>query len=47
MVTPDGFSMPMHAISRPSSMEAMALMGEDRATSVEHIRPMRASQKYS
>src|SRR3712207_8454533 len=44
---PAGFSIPMQAISRPSSMEAMALMGEDRATSVAHISPRKASQKYS
>ena len=44
---PAGFSMPMQAISRPSSIEAMALIGEDRATRVAHISPRKASQKYS
>ena len=44
---PPGFSMPMQATSSPISIEAMALMGEDRATSVAHIRPRKASQKYS
>ena len=44
---PAGFSMPTQATSSPSSMEAMALTGEDRATSVAHMRPSKASQKYS
>ena len=44
---PAGFSMPMQATSRPSSIEAIALIGEDRATSVAHISPRKASQKYS
>ena len=44
---PAGFSMPMQETSRPSSMLAMAFTGEERATSVAHIRPRKASQKYS
>jgi len=44
---PAGFSMPMQATSRPPSMDAMAFTGEERATSVAHINPMKASQKYS
>ena len=44
---PAGFSMPMQATSRPSSMLAIALTGEERATSVAHMRPRKASQKYS
>ncbi len=45
--TPDGFSMPMQAIRSPTSMLAIALTGDDRATSVAHISPRKASQKYS
>ena len=44
---PAGFSMPMQATSRPISMLAIAFTGEDRATMVAHIRPRKASQKYS
>ena len=44
---PAGFSIPMHATSKPSSIEAIAFTGEERATSVAHIRPSSASQKYS
>ena len=44
---PAGFAMPTQANSNPSSMEAMALIGDDRATSVAHISPSTASQKYS
>ena len=35
---PDGFSMPMQATSSPSSIEAMALTGEDRATNLAAYR---------
>ena len=45
--TPPGFSMPTHATSRPMNMAAIAFTGEERATSVAHIRPRKASQKYS
>ena len=45
--TPPGFSIPMQATSRPSSIAAIAFTGEERATSVAHIRPRKASQKYS
>ena len=45
--TPPGFSMPMQEISRPSSMLATAFTGEERATRVAHIKPRKASQKYS
>ncbi len=45
--TPPGFSMPMQETSRPRNMPAMAFTGEERATSVAHIRPRNASQKYS
>ena len=39
--------MPIQATIRPSNMLAIAFTGEDRATSVAHIRPSSASQKYS
>jgi hypothetical protein len=45
--TPPGLSMPTQVISRPSSIDAIALIGEERATSVAHIRPSMASQKFS
>ncbi len=45
--TPPGFSMPMQVTSSPSSAAAIALMGEERATSVAHISPRKDSQKYS
>jgi hypothetical protein len=44
---PAGFSIPIQATSSPSSIEAIAFTGEERATSVAHIRPSSASQKYS
>ena len=44
---PAGFSMPMQATSSPSSIAAIAFTGEERATSVAHISPRKASQKYS
>src|SRR3979411_3046546 len=45
--TPPGFSMPMQETSRPMNMPAIAFTGEERATSVAHISPRNASQKYS
>src|SRR4051794_24305725 len=45
--TPPGFSMPTQEINSPSSMLAIAFTGEERATSVAHISPRKASQKYS
>ena len=45
--TPPGLSMPMQEIKSPSSMPAMAFTGDERATKVAHIRPRKASQKYS
>jgi hypothetical protein len=44
---PAGFSIPMHETSSPISMLAIAFTGEDRATMVAHMRPSKASQKYS
>ena len=44
---PAGFSMPMQDTSRPSSIDAIAFTGEERATRVAHISPRKASQKYS
>ena len=37
--TPPGFSMPTQETSRPRNMPAIAFTGEERATSVAHIRP--------
>ncbi len=39
--------MPMQETSKPRNMPAIAFTGEERATSVAHIRPSSASQKYS
>ncbi len=45
--TPPGFSIPMHDTRSPSSIAAIAFTGDERATSVAHIKPRKASQKYS
>ena len=45
--TPPGFSMPTQETRRPMNIPAIAFTGEERATSVAHIRPRKASQKYS
>ena len=44
---PAGLSMPIQAMRSPSSIPAIAFTGDERATMVAHIKPSRASQKYS